>query len=369
MPKYNPANERIKRQYFQYLREAQRKSETSVDAAAMALSRFEDATGRRDFKRFHREQAVAFKRKLNDQLSARTGEKLSRATVHSTLRQLRAFFIWLADQPGYKSKLNYSDADYFNLPEGDVRIATASRERPVPTLEQMHHILATMPHETDVERRDRALVAFALLTGCRDGALVSLKLKHVDLTQGRVEMDAREVNTKFSKTFTTWFFPAGGEGLEIVTDWVSHLRKERLWGEGDPLFPATLRKLGPSGHFEAAGLERKHWQTSEPVRRVFKAACEAAGLPYFNPHSIRNTLARLGESVCRTPEEFKAWSQNLGHEDVMTTFTSYGGVPAHRQAELIRALAKPAVDEEEALPSDMLQLMERVFEHARRKVK
>jgi hypothetical protein len=33
----------------------------------------------------------------------------------------------------------------------------------------------------------------------------------------------------------------------------------------------------------------------------------------------------------------KAWSQNLGHSDVLTTFTSYGTVPLHRQSELIRA--------------------------------
>lgn len=41
--------------------------------------------------------------------------------------------------------------------------------------------------------------------------------------------------------------------------------------------------------------------------------------------------------------QMKAWSQNLGHTDVLTTFTSYGAVPAHRQGELIRAIAsKPA---------------------------
>jgi len=38
-----------------------------------------------------------------------------------------------------------------------------------------------------------------------------------------------------------------------------------------------------------------------------------------------------------SPEAMKAWSQNLGHADVMTTLTSYGTVPAHRQGELIRA--------------------------------
>jgi integrase len=62
----------------------------------------------------------------------------------------------------------------------------------------------------------------------------------------------------------------------------------------------------------------------------------AAGLSYFNPHSFRKTLAQ----ICKTPEEYKAWSQNLGHENVLTTFSSYGDVARHRQAEIIRALGK-----------------------------
>ena len=35
----------------------------------------------------------------------------------------------------------------------------------------------------------------------------------------------------------------------------------------------------------------------------------------------------------------KALSQNLGHSDVLTTFTSYGIVPIHKQTVLIRSLA------------------------------
>jgi integrase/recombinase XerD len=76
-------------------------------------------------------------------------------------------------QPGYKSKLRYSDAEYFNLSEKDSRVATARRERPVPTLEQVKHVIATMPAGSEIERRNRALVAFALLTGARDSALAS----------------------------------------------------------------------------------------------------------------------------------------------------------------------------------------------------
>lgn len=49
---------------------------------------------------------------------------------------------------------------------------------------------------------------------------------------------------------------------------------------------------------------------------------------------------QLGERFCTTPEQFKSWSQSMGHEAVLTTFTSYGKVPAARQAELIRELGQ-----------------------------
>ena len=80
MTKHNAENERIKRRYFTYLKEAKRYSEPTVDVAAKALSRFEEYTRHRDFKTFRFEQAVAFKRHLANQTGQRSGEKLSKAT-------------------------------------------------------------------------------------------------------------------------------------------------------------------------------------------------------------------------------------------------------------------------------------------------
>ncbi|MEK6636539.1 MAG: tyrosine-type recombinase/integrase [Pseudomonadota bacterium] len=338
MAKHNAANTRIKREYFQYLREANRRDDASIDAVAKALSRFEESNGHKDFKTFHREQAVAFKRKLDDATAVRTGEKLARATVHSTLSALRAFFVWLAGQPGYKSKLHYGDADYFNLSDKDVRIAKAARAKTAPTLDQIHRLLSVMPRATDIEKRNRALIAFTILTGARHGALASLKMKHINLEQGCVDQDARDVRTKASKSFSTWFFPVGGDALSIFTDWCHHLRTALQWGDDDALFPPTKVGVGKSGGFAPVGLRREGWESAGPICAIFRTAFEAAGLPYFNPHSFRHTLVMHGERVCTSPEQFKAWSQNLGHGDVLTTFTSYGTVPAHRQGEVIRAL-------------------------------
>jgi len=84
MTKHNPENERIKRKFFAYLKEAKRNSEQTVDAAAKALSRFGEYHRYRNFKAFHFEQAVAFKRHLAEQRAARSGEKLSNATLDAT---------------------------------------------------------------------------------------------------------------------------------------------------------------------------------------------------------------------------------------------------------------------------------------------
>ena len=92
------------------------------------LARFETATKHRDFKAFHVEQVVAFKNRLAEQRSHQSGKPLSQATRHATLTHLKRFFQWLAGQPGYRSRLKYSDAEYFNLSDKDTRVATARRE-------------------------------------------------------------------------------------------------------------------------------------------------------------------------------------------------------------------------------------------------
>lgn len=349
MAKHNASNERVKRDYFRFLVEAKGRDTATIDRVAKSLARFETGTGHKDFKRFHREQAVAFKRRLGEALGERSGERLSKATVQSALRDLKAFFEWLAREPGFRSHIEYADADYFNLSEKDAAIARARRDKLVPTLDQVSRVLAVMPSATVLERRDRALVAFAAITGARVMALATFRLGHVNLGGGFVEQDARTVATKFAKTFRTVFMPVCDGALEVVADWVVELRDDYLCGPDDSLFPATAMGLGEHGGFQPQGLARHGWASSGPIRDVFRRAFEGAGLPYFNPHSFRDMLVRHAMTLDLSPEEMKAWSQNLGHSDVLTTFTSYGTVPLHRQSELIRARAsgndRPASDD------------------------
>lgn len=341
MRKYNANNERIKRKYLTFLKQAKGQNEASIDAVAKAIARFESYNKYKDFKAFHFEQAIGFKKHLANQKHHKTGKPLSMATMNSAVRHLKAFVEWLSQETGYKSRIKYSDAEYFNLSEKETRTAKAKRQSPVASVEQIKHVLAVMPNGTAIERRDRAVIAFTLLTGARDSAIASLKLKHIDLKADTVYQDAREVNTKFSKSFTTCFFPVGDEVRDIVFQWVEHLKTDLLMGNDAPLFPKTKMSQGSDNSFRVAGLTGEHWSNAAAIRRIFKEAFSLAELPSFNPHSFRNTLAALGERLCQSPEEFKAWSQNLGHEGVLTTFYSYGEVQPQRQVEIIQQLNSP----------------------------
>jgi integrase len=333
-------NERIKHHYCEYLAAVKGNGEMSIDAVAKALHVFETYTGFKDFKAFHLQQAIGFKKHLAGQNNRRTKEPLSSATIYSTLAALKAFFQWLSGERGYRSRLSRSDADYFNPSSRDTAIAKARRQRAVPTVDQIRHVVNSMPCGTDLQRRDRALIATAILTGARDNALASLQLGDVNLDELSVTQDARHVRTKFSKTQTTTFYPVGENFLAILADWVTFLAKEKLWSLTDPLFPATKIEVGKDRLFAPAGLDRKGWSNAGPIRAIFKHAFETAGLPYFNPHSFRHTLARLAPHHGDGYELLKSWSQNLGHDDLKTTMVSYGEIAGYRQAEVMRAMWK-----------------------------
>jgi hypothetical protein len=65
-------------------------------------------------------------------------------------------------------------------------------------------------------------------------------------------------------------------------------------------------------------------------------------------------------------EILKCWSQNLGHQGLLTTLTSYGTVPIDRQGELIRR-GLPKAGEGNALNADVLAEVIRRIQHPGRR--
>ena len=86
-------------------------------------------------------------------------------------------------------------------------------------------------------------------------------------------------------------------------EWIEILKTELLFSDSDPLFPKTKIDLDVNDQFAPMGLTREHWANANSIRNIFKKSFEAAGLPYLNPHSFRDTLTRQGQQLFKTPEE------------------------------------------------------------------
>lgn len=328
----NDESDQVRYRYFRFLKG--RVSDKTLDAAMRHLVEFETFNRCRDLVSLTETQAIAFRDHVQERPSLSGSKGLSASSIVHTLSDVKAFF-------------DRAAAEYF-APSNRMRVMARTGPDPfVPTPENLRTVIAAIPSDTLIGRRDRALIAFIFLTGIRNAAVVSLRIKHLNLELRLVTQHAREVGTKIGKNMLTSFFPVGVDIERIVIDWV----RERVAGGAgpdDPLFPAT-----PSRFVEplSAPQNTDFWKTTNPVRRVFEMACGVAGVPYFHPHSIRSALAILGSKLCKNREQEKVWSLNLSHEHVATTQNSYLKVDSHRQNELMQQMAKdePDTDQEQTI--------------------
>ena len=115
------------------------------------------------------------------------------------------------------------DTACFNLTDRDERISTVSTARPKPMIERFvcacRRPCRPAPWSNE---RDHWVVAFAILTGARDGTMPGLRLRHVDLAERVVHFEPRHVHAKFAE-IATWFFPVQLLVETLVRDWIELL--------------------------------------------------------------------------------------------------------------------------------------------------
>ncbi|MCV0428507.1 MAG: site-specific integrase [Roseibium sp.] len=321
-------------QYQNHMKEALGLNVKTIDARMRHALWFNGFVGEKSFRLITKDDIGSFKSRLvetSQDDEERDGQK-SAATIVQTFQNLRQFLVWLGNQPGHRS-MDRTLPDYCKPSRRHTALAKVKRGKHIPSPDEIRTLLASMPIETIMQRRDRAIVAFLFLTGVRDAALISLRLKHVDLDQKLVFQDATVVDTKFSKTMTTFWFPIGEDTAEIVTKWVLE-RRALATSDDEALFPRSPSAIIP----KTVGSQDSFWITAAPVRDILKRATAAAGITYFVPHAVRSTLALLIDQIARTWEERKALSQNLGHEHIRTTEEHYGQLDTNRQRTLIDAM-------------------------------
>lgn len=335
-------NEVIKRRFFEYLRGPGGFSKKTIECYEKAIWLWEDFSHKADFAGFNTTRAEMFKNWLRNKKKANSQENISLSYCYNTLRHLKAFFEWLSKQAGYKSKISQTAIDYLNLPKADIRIATQPKSIKFPSLEEIKNVIENIKGGSEIEMRDRALISLTFLTGARISAIITLPMRSFDREKIVIDQDpSLGVATKFSKRIVSALIPFSyKEPLDYFLKWFNYLEKQKGFGPNDPIFPATKIENGKENisYYNTGEVEPIFWKSSSSPRKIFEKRFEQAGVKYYHPHTLRHLLIKEIAKLPLTEEQKKAISQNMGHENVGTTFGSYGygKIEESKQIEIIR---------------------------------
>ena len=342
MTKTTYQNEQIKRNFYEYLRGHDGFTETSVRTYAKSIFQWEIFSANDDFINFNKSKAITFREWLNTRETKNESGKLELSTQYGYIRRVKKFFKWLSEQPGYKNKIKKDEIDWLRLSKVDARVARQGTTRQMPTFDEVKKIIQKIDGKTEIDMRDRALISFALITGARISAIVSLKMKSFDKKTNLIDQNPKDgVRTKNSKRIFTTFFPIDwDEAEQNFKDWYGHLELKGFQ-PNDPIFPSTLNSFTQKrSNYDKSMVGKNAWSSAGAARKIFEKRCIKAGVIYFHPHSFRHVIVNILTNKRLTEKDKKAISLNLGHENVGTTFGSsgYGNMTTEEAIDVVKNL-------------------------------
>jgi integrase len=316
----NASNLKMLYAYQKHL-EAKRFDPKTVLSAMAHIASYLDYIGGRNIEKSTLEQVSQFKSHLFSRVT-KNNQPVSASTITHTLASLKSLYLWMRDKHDGPDL-----AEYF-VPDRRIKNAMyETKERSIPTVEELSKLIADMPHGTFYELRDRAVLAFLFLTGVRIAALLSLKRKHIDTTERSTFQDPNEVDTKNSKTIHVKWFPVPAFVEQCFLEyWEAYCAITE--DNNAPLFPKAYNRISlPDNTL----VRVEPLRTQQKVRDIIREACERSDVTAFHPHQIRKTLAIMRLQLNLTAKQNKAFSQNLGHERIETTDQHYSKLSRDEQ--------------------------------------
>ncbi len=128
---------------------------------------------------------TAFRERVDQTISRRSGELIMATTVNVAIAGLRAYLKWarrhdLLGHPGLNTRRDRRDQKRMR------RERTLTSEEDVALMTGCHRVASTSEDPTDV--RNHALVLFLLTTGLRIGEALDLRWRDLDLEKGTVHV-------------------------------------------------------------------------------------------------------------------------------------------------------------------------------------
>ena len=122
-------------------------------------------------------------------------------------------------------------------------------------------------------------------------------------------------------------------------DWYHYLRKEKLFGNEEPLFPKSKQIQTENNYnFNYDSVSNEFWRSHSAIREIFIQRAKSANVKPFSPHKYRHLSIKLAFDKCQNAKEIKAVSQHFGHEDVSTTIQVYGNYNPDELSEILNEI-------------------------------
>lgn len=323
---YNAANERMKYKYQQHLRRIGQRDEKTIIAALKHIRDYEIFMDFAGFEKFNEYVADKY-------IQGMCNTDLSLSSIENNLRALKDFLNWLERQRGYRSKINYNHIDYLNITKNQRKTAKATEYQKAYKYDQIIKTIRQMPDMTDKDKRDKAMVSLQALCALRISELRTVKIKNLIEEDGWyfIHVCPKSMSVKFAKTRHAVFVPLPSDIIANVIQWRDYVRSLGF-KDADRLFPKVDNRFGKTNLLEQK-IKKEGIKSNTTVRDIFRKAFEAAGYEYIKPHSFRKTLARYAET--QSPAFLNAVRQNLGHNSIDTTLSSYGQLSVTEQRQII----------------------------------
>ncbi|MGB2964013.1 MAG: site-specific integrase [Anaerolineales bacterium] len=178
--------------------------------------------------------------------------------------------------------------------------------------------------------RNYAMYYLAIVTGMRQGELLGLQWKNVDMGRGIIKVNQNlkrlpSGKLVFGKPKTKTSIRSraiGEETIEVLKDQVKRIKRERidenvkaLWKEMDMVFPSTIgRPIDPTN-----------------LLKKFRQLLKRAGLPRLRFHDLRHTSASI---MLNNGVDVFVASRRLGHAKPSITLDVYGHLLTSVQNEV-----------------------------------
>jgi integrase len=200
----------------------------------------------------------------------------------------------------------------------DLPAAARSADIRFLSFDELDAVLARGIPDDDRGAIERPLYLMAAMTGLRQGELLGLRWRDLDLIALKVRVRQAYVRGEFKSPKSV----RGSRGVPLAALLLAELAQLR---DGSP--------FDTDDDLVFADPETGRPLRREAVRTRFRKACDRAGVRVVRFHDLRHTfgtrLAASGEVSLRTLQEW------MGHADVKTTLIYADYQPAEHEAELI----------------------------------